>query len=892
MGWIGEMGRRVAGLVRRDEMAREMEEEMRLHREAHERELIAGGVDGEEARYAATRAFGNVTAASERGREAWGWRWLEDFVGDLKFGARMLRKNPGFAATAILTLALGIGANTAIFSVVNTVLLQPLPYRDPGRLVWADEYNPRFNDYAVPNPEYTNWALNNHTFAAMGALGNGGPMNLTQAGVPEQVEGGLMTPSLLEILGVRPQLGRWFTPEEGLPGAANVVLLSDSLWRRKFNADPNIVGKSMTLNQDSYTIVGVMPASFRFSIRGAKPEFIGPFQLPPKVDWAAERMQLTQVIGRLKPGVSLQEARTDLAELSKRANSEIPAVFLQMREGLEVQTVSLHDKLVGDIRPTLLILLIAVGVVLMIACVNIANLQLARTSHRQKELAVRSAIGADRTRLLRQLLTEGVLIAFLGGILGLAGAAAGVPVLQNYAPDNFLQAQHIAIDRWVLLFLVGISGVTVVLFGTVPSIRGSKPDVDARLKDARDTATSGAGQRSLRNALATCELALAVVLVAASGLLLRSFVLLSNVDPGFRADHVLTLSTMLPMAKYSKSDTRNGFYEEALRKLKALPGVHSAGLTTSLPFSPFVMMRAFQLEGQPDKQINETQPTFNEAIDPGYLQTLGVTLLAGREFEEADSKSERNVVLVNQAFVDRYMDGKVKAAVDKRLRFAAGPGEALPWQTIVGVVASVRRMRVDRPAEPEIYVPHGHGDFVENMAGIAIRTDVEPRSLIGAVRDAVLAVDPEQPIFDVKTMEQRVADATSGTRFNATLLGFLGIVALGLAAVGVYGVIAYSVAERTHEIGIRVALGASRGDVAGMVMSQGLAMTAAGLVIGLAGALAVTRYMSGLLYGIAPRDPVTFGVAAMVLAAVAMAACYLPARRAMGVDPMVALRHE
>src|ERR1700722_7436979 len=846
------MGRRVGGLVWRDEMAREMEEEMRLHREAHERELIAGGVDGEEARYAATRAFGNVTAASERGREAWGWRWLEDFVGDLKFGTRMLRKNPGFAATAILTLALGIGANTAIFSVVNTVLLQPLPYRDPGRLVWADEYNPRFNDYAVPNPEYTNWALNNHTFAAMGALGNGGPMNLTQAGVPEQVEGGLMTPSLLEILGVRPQLGRWFTPEEGLPGAANVVLLSDSLWRRKFNADPNIVGKSMTLNQDSYTIVGVMPASFRFSIRGAKPEFIGPFQLPPKVDWAAERMQLTQVIGRLKPGVSLQEARTDLAELSKRANSEIPAVFLQMREGLEVQTVSLHDKLVGDIRPTLLILLIAVGVVLMIACVNIANLQLARTSHRQKELAVRSAIGADRTRLLRQLLTEGVLIAFLGGI----------------------------------------SGVTVVLFGTVPSIRGSKPDVDARLKDARDTATSGAGQRSLRNALATCELALAVVLVAASGLLLRSFVLLSNVDPGFRADHVLTLSTMLPMAKYSKSDTRNGFYEEALRKLKALPGVHSAGLTTSLPFSPFVMMRAFQLEGQPDKQINETQPTFNEAIDPGYLQTLGVTLLAGREFEEADSKSERNVVLVNQAFVDRYMDGKVKAAVDKRLRFAAGPGEALPWQTIVGVVASVRRMRVDRPAEPEIYVPHGHGDFVENMAGIAIRTDVEPRSLIGAVRDAVLAVDPEQPIFDVKTMEQRVADATSGTRFNATLLGFLGIVALGVAGVGVFGVIAYSVAERTHEIGIRVALGASRGDVAGMVMSQGLAMTAAGLVIGLAGALAVTRYMSGLLYGIAPRDPVTFGVAAMVLAAVAMAACYLPARRAMGVDPMVALRHE
>ena len=886
------MWRRVVGLVRRDTMARELEEEMRFHREARERELTASGLDREAAKYAAARAFGNGTAMSERGREAWGWRWLEDFVGDLKFGARMLRKNPGFAATAILTLALGIGANTAIFSVVNTVLLQPLPYRDPGRLVWADVYNPQMNDNAVANPEFTNWALNNHTFEAMGAMGGGGPMTLTQAGAPEQVDAGSMTPSLLRVLGVQPQLGRWFTAEEGLPGGASVVLLSDAFWRKKFNADPNIIGKGITLDQESYTVVGVMPASFRYPERGFKPDLMPVFQLPAKVDWNVQRMMLTMVIGRLKPGATLEQAKADLGELTKRTSADFPPMIAHMREGLQVQTVTLHNKLVGDIRPTLLILLVAVGVVLLIACVNIANLQLARTANRQKELAVRSAIGAGQLRLLRQLLTEGVLIAVLGGLLGLAGAAIGVRLLQNYAPENFLEAQHIRIDGSVLLFLLGKTCTAVVLFGAIPSLRGSKPDVDSKLKDGRDTSTSGIGQRSLRNVLATCELALAVVLVAASGLLLRSFVLLSNVDPGFQTDHVLTVGMMLPRVKYEKDDARNGFYDEVLRRVRALPGVRDAGVTNAIPLTNLVMMRTFQLEGQTDKQLEQTQPTFNESISPSYLQTLRVPLLAGREFEELDSKTVTNVVMVNQAFVQKFMDGDAKAAVGKRLRFGAGPGMNLPWQEIVGVAGDVRRARLDREADPIIYVPHGHAGMAETVAGIAVRTDVDPRSIVKAVRDVVLAVDPEQPVYDVKTLDERVADAASGTRFNATLLGFFGFVALALAAVGVYGVIAYSVAERTHEIGIRVALGASRGDVAGMVMSQGMAMTAAGLIFGLAGAWLVTRYMTGLLYGIAPRDPATFGATAGMLAAVALAACYLPARRAMGVDPMVALRHE
>jgi predicted permease len=887
MGRLGEIWRRVGMLVRGEKFAGELEEEMRLHRELKERELIADGTEAEEARYAAARAFGNTTALSESGHEAWGWRWLEDFAQDLRFGARMLRKNPGFTTTAVLTLALGIGANTAIFSVVNAVLLQPLPYRDPGRLVWADEYTPRMNDSAVANPEYTNWKLNNQSFAAMAALGGGMPMNLTRVGKPEQVDSAQVTPNLLATLGVQPAIGRAFSEDEGRPGGSLAAILTDGMWKRKFGADANIVGKGITLDQESYTIVGVLPPGFRFPERGFKPEILVAFQLPPKVDWATTRMTLTQVIGRLKQGVTMEQANADLATLSKQSDAAMPAMFAHVRDGLQVRTTELRDKLVGDVRPTLLILLVAVGVVLLIACVNIANLQLARTANRQKELAVRAAIGASRTRLLRQLLTEGGLIALLGGVLGLAGAAGGVRLLQLYAPENFLQVERIAMDRWVLLFTLAITCVTVALFGAIPSLRASQPDVDAKLKGGRPTATSGGGQRRLRGALAVCELALAVVLLTASGLLIRSFVLLSNVDPGFDARQVLTVVTVLPMNKYKEAVQRNAFFDEVLRKLNGMPGVRSAGVTTSLPLTNFDQERMFTLEGQPDRPIAAVPAVVAEDVSPRYFETLRVPLLAGRVFEERDAKSNTHSVIINQAFVQKYL-GK-QEAVGKRMRL--GP-QGAPWETIVGVVGSVRRAKLDRGADPEIYLPHGRGGMPEILAGFAVRTESDPGSLASAIRDVVQEVDPEQPVFDVRTMEQRIADAASGTRFNATLLGFFGFVALALAAVGVYGVIAYSVAERTHEIGIRVALGASSGDVAGMVMGQGTAMTAAGLVLGLGGAMLATRYLASLLYGITPRDPVTLGGAAMTLGVVALAACYIPARRAMRVDPMVALRHE
>jgi predicted permease len=447
-------------LARRGKFERELEDEMRLHRELKEKELIAEGVEAREAHYATNRKFGNAMYLLERGREAWGWKWLEDFVQDLRFGARMLRANAGFAIVSVFTLALGIGANTAIFSVVNAVLLRSLPYHDPARLVRADEYWPRINDEVVPGPDYVNWKLNNHDFEELAAFDSGDQINLTSAGQPERIESVLVTANFLSVLGVQPSLGRDFRPEEAQPGAKLVAILSDGLWRRKFGAEPQILGKGIALNGQSYTVIGVMPGGFRFPDRRTNPEILLAFQLPTKVDWTAQSVSLTRVIGRLKSGVSVTQANAELATLSKRTEADIPATFLHMRDGMQVRTTGLHEKLVGDIRPTLLILLAAVAFVLLIGCLNVANLQLARASSRQKELAVRAAIGAGRTRLLRQLLTEGAVLAALGGLGALLIASSGVRLLRNYAPASFLQAGHIELDKWVLLFTFGITFVT------------------------------------------------------------------------------------------------------------------------------------------------------------------------------------------------------------------------------------------------------------------------------------------------------------------------------------------------------------------------------------------------------------------------------------------------
>jgi putative ABC transport system permease protein len=885
MEWLGIFGARLLGLFRKRQLDSDLEAELRAHLDLLTEENIRRGLSPVEARHAARREFGGVEQAKEDYRDQRGLPFLETLLQDVRYALRTLSKSPSFTAVAVLTLALGIGANTAIFSVSNAVLLRPLPYQDPEKLVRADEFWPRMNDTVVPNPDYTNWKLHNQSFEELAAYNGGAQVNLTGAGMPERLESVSVTANLLPMLGVHSALGRPFLLEEAQPGDHFVALLSDVLWKEKFGGDPNIPGKSVTLDKQSYTIIGVLPPNFRFPDRRANPQIILPFKLPPAVDWTTKSLALTRVIGRLKPGVSLRQAHVELVALCQQADANIPAVYLQMREGLQVHVTGLHEKLVGDVRPSLLMLVAAVAFALLIGCINIANLQLARTASRQKELAVRAAIGAGRVRLLRQLLTEGALIATAGGAAGSLVAAAGVRLLRIYAPTSFLQIGSITMDRRVLSFTFGVTYLTALLFSAVPALRGSKPNVNAFLKEAHSFTEGEYGQRMLRSALVISELAMAVVVLVASGLLIRSFVRLSNVDTGFDPSNLLTVSTALPESKYAAPAQRREFFQQVLQRISALPGVRSAALTSSLPLTDYAQIDAFLVEGEPDKPAGAGPLTPVEHVSPGYFKTMRIPQLEGRVFDDADSTPGIHAVILNEVFVQRFLSNG--DPIGKRIRF--GPPES-PWTTIVGVVGNVRHVGLDRGPEPEVYVPYAADPALTAM--LVVRTESDPRSLAAAVREQVIAVDAEQPVFGVSPMEQRLADSMSGARFNTTLLSFFGLVALVLASVGVYGVIAYFVSQRTHEIGIRMALGASGRNVLRMVMGQGIAMTAIGLLLGLGGALAVTRFLSSLLFEIRPSDPATIvGVMAM-LGGVALAACYLPARRAMRVDPMVALRYE
>ena len=884
--WLYTIPLRLRSLFRRAQSDQELGDELRDHLERKTEEYVAQGMTLEEAYRRARLDLAGIEQTKENCRDARRVNWIQDLIQDLRFALRMLRKSPGFTAVAILTLALGIGANTAIFSVVNGVLLRRLPYSNPERLVWAAEYWPRINDDVVPDPDYTNWKLSSHDFEGLAAFDGGDQMNMTGAGQPERIESVLVTANFVSVLGVGPLLGRGFLPQEAEPGGKLVAILSDALWKRTFGAQQQILGKEIALSGQLYTVVGVMPAGFRFPDRRPNPEILLPFQLPKKVDWNVGRVSLTRVIGRLKSGVSIAQGKAELAGLSKQTEKDIPANFVHARDGMVVRVTGLHEKLVGDTRPTLLILLAAVGFVLLIGCVNVANLQLARAASRQKELAVRAAIGAGRARLLRQLVTEAGLLAALGAVLGLLIAMAGMRVLRDYAPASLVQVGEIALDRWVLLFAFGITLFTTALFGTFPALRASNPDVNIDLKGARLWVFRGLGEGKVRAVLVACELMFALALLAASGLLIRSLVLLSNVDPGFDATNLLTVSTALPESKYAQPEQRIAFFGRVLRRIVELPGVRSAALTTSLPLTKYIRGAALAIEGEPSSASGLRPLVPMEHVSRDYFSTLKVPLREGRVFEEGDFTPQAEMVIVNRAFVRRYCPNE--DVMGKRIRLG---GMNAPWKTIVGAVGDVRHTSLNHEAEPEVYVPYA-GEDTPSTVMLAVRTDADPRSLVAAVRDAVMAVDAEQPIFAAATMEQRVADAALGTRFNATLLSLFGFAALALTAVGVYGVVAYSVVERTREIGIRVALGATPRDVAGMVMSQVMAMTAVGIVLGFIGAVFVTRFLAGLLYGIRPGDPLTLVGAATILGLVALAACYLPTRRAMRVDPMVALRYE
>jgi putative ABC transport system permease protein len=805
---------------------------------------------------------------------------MTTLVQDLKYGARMLAKNPGFTLVAMLALALGIGANTAIFSVVNAVLLRPLPYQDPDRLVFISEHTEQVPDMSVSYPNFLDWQRQNQVFDEIAAF-QGQNFNLTGVDRPERLSGWNVSANFLTALGIKPFLGRDFLPQEDQPGGPPVVVVTYGLWQRRFGGDPGLVGRALTLNGRSYTVIGILPASFKFA------EVSGAADIYASLGLNADQMKNRgnhpgiYVIARRKAGVSLEQARAQMLTIARGLVQQYP----DTNTGNGVVVISMREELVEDVRPALLVLLGAVGLVLLIACANVANLLLARAAAREKEIAIRVALGAGRLRILRQLLTESILLAAAGGGLGLLLGYWGIDGLTTLIPSDFRDVVTISVDRWVLGFTLGVSLLTGLAFGLMPAIHASRSEVSDSLKEGGRSSASASHQR-FRSILVASEVALALVLLASAGLMLRSIGRLLAVDPGFNTDNVLTMRVALPEAKYPKDVQVVAFYKQVLERIRALPGVRSASVVRPLPLTGDGWQTDFYLEGRPMPAPGQTPNSDFHMIDPDYLRVMGIPLLKGRAFTEADDDQALRVVLINATMAQRYWPGE--DPVGKRIR--VGRGAMRFWATVVGIVGDTKQYGLERNAKTEFYLPYLQRS-VHSME-LVVRSATDPLGLVTAVRSSVEAVDPDQPVYGVRTMAQYLAESVASRRTTMLLLGVFAGLALILAAVGIYGVMAYAVVQRTHEIGVRMALGAGRGDVLKLVVRSGLVLAFAGVAVGLIAALGLTRLMSSLLFGVRPTDPVTLGAVALLLTAVALLASYIPARRATRVDPNVALRYE
>ncbi len=806
---------------------------------------------------------------------------------DLRYGARMLLKKPGFTLIAVITLALGIGANTTIFSVVNAVLLRPLPYQNPDQLVMIWGKLPAYvpGNTGASAAEFADYQDQNLVFSSIAAY-TSSSFNLTGVGEPERIVGTFASASLFPLLNVQPVLGRAFLNEEDRPGRDRVVILSHGLWRRRFGSDSAVIGRSVTLDGQSHTVIGVTPAGFQF------PDDTTELWKP--IAFTAEQLSENErgsrylsVIARMKPGVTIRQAQSDLSALAQRMQRQHPVNY-QADSGWAVGVVSLREETVGDMRLALQALFGAVGCVLLIGCANVANLLLARASTRQREMAIRAALGGRPWRIIRQLLTESLLLALAGGGLGALIAVWGVEAVAKLSASALPRVNEVSIDGRAIGFTFVVTLGAGLLFGLAPAWQSARPDLNESLKESGGKGAGSGGRHRLRGLLVVGEIAIALVLLVGAGLMIKSLYRLRQVEPGFDPAHALTMRLALPEAKYPEPQRQRDFYEQLLNRIAALPGVDAAGAINFLPLSGTGVQRSFLIEGKPEPKIN----VGFRMVSPDYFRAMGVPLRAGRLIEDRDRENAPRVAVVNETFASVFLANEYP--IGRRIKIGSAQGP-FPWLTIAGVVGDVKHSGLDRETRPEMYVPYLQPllpDWDVPPMFLVVRGASEPSSLISAMRGVVKELDRDQPVYGVATMEQLLSQSTLRRRINMTLLSAFAALALILAGVGVYGVMAYAVTERTREIGIRMALGAQASDALKLVIKQGMTLALAGVALGLIGAFALTRLMKNLLFNVSPTDSLTFVVIALSLTSVALLACWIPARRATRVDPIVALHSE
>src|SRR5580658_3869461 len=861
---------------RQKRMLEGLDEDIQDHIARETQDNIERGMSPEEARYMAMRKFGNVTRVKEETREVWIAVWLEQLMEDVRFGLRMLRKNPGFTAVAVLTLALGIGANTALFSVVNAVLIQPLPFENASRLVWSWGKCKLCAQAAVSPSDFIDYRAQNHSFEHYGAIAGGDSLfNLADSDEPIQIKGSMVTAGFFDALGIQPRYGRLFELSDEKTTDPLVVVLSRHLWEERFASDPNIIGKSITLDDKTRTVVAVLANDISLLSR-ADLWFPAPFQ---NRGMQSRRSHFLRPIGLLRRGVTISQAQAELDTIAARLGSEYPVT----NAGWSLRLEPLQSVLVGSVRLALLVLLAAVGLVLLIACANVASLLLSRNTVRQREIVIRTALGAERSRLVRQLLTESLLLALAGGAAGILLANAGVELLKGLGPHSLPRLDEVTVSGVVLAFTLVTAIFTGILFGLGPALKASRRDMAQGLREGGASGDSRSKHRA-HNVLVVAEIALSVVVLIASGLLLNSFWRLMRVHLGFDPANVLTTELVLVSPRYDDERRRESFFHDLEDRIQSAAGAGSAGFVSELPLSGEADDTFFTIAEHPPANPNANEDADVRIIDGDYFGAMRIPLLAGRAFVRQDSLESRKVVIVNEPFVKKYFPNE--SPIGKHLKLFEGKPEFVARE-IVGIVGGNKHFALQESLRPAMFTP---GSFMR--MNVVVRSAGDPAVLTTVVRQAVRAIDPDEATSAFRTMGDVVSSSAAGDRFSALLLGVFGGIALLLTAAGIFGVLSYLVTQRTREIGLRMALGAQRTDVLRVIVGHGVRLALLGLSIGVVAAAVVTRWMSNVLFDIKPTDPLTFVAVAVVLGTVAFLASYIPARRAMHVDPMVALRYE